>query len=207
MQCRQSIIRIEAENTSLEAQESGVKKRLRQRIKELENQYAAAMRDHQQLENSLKEERNKSQERLQNAQLGLQAIDQNQNELLKLKAALGELTSVQTQQKASLIRNQRQIDSLKQANARYAHHQRQLYGTIDSLQRSMEVLDPHAQDVSTRRRVYMKQLENLNRLERRLPLIEQELYAREKRIAQRENTSRPMTAHIACPLYWIALLN
>ncbi len=56
----------------------------------------------------------------------------------------------------------------------------------DSLEAELALIDPYTESARARRRVYQQQLANITELQRRLPKLEQALYAWEKRLEQKE---------------------
>jgi uncharacterized protein (DUF3084 family) len=77
-------------------------------------------------------------------------------------------------------------DSLKKMVGTYKQDYHQLAAVNDSLKQEIDLLNPYTESAKTRRRVYQEQVNNLAQLEKRLPIWENEIMAREKLLKQRE---------------------
>lgn len=98
------------------------------------------------------------------------------------------------------------VDSLANLYQLERTHSQQLRQVQDSLEGELALINPYTESARARRRVYQQQLANITALQRRLPKLEQALYAWEKRLEQKEkfliemeksNTYESMAARIA----------
>jgi hypothetical protein len=77
-------------------------------------------------------------------------------------------------------------DSLLNLYQRERTRSQQLREMQDSLEGELSLINPYTESARARRRVYQQQLANITELQRRLPKLEQALYAWEKRLEQKE---------------------
>jgi hypothetical protein len=159
-------------------------------LKQMEDQVAEARRQAQEASQSkavLEDQLARTREDLRATASSLsqteQSLEQTRETNQNLKVARDRYK--QEVAELSFIR-----DSLFRLYERERRRSQRLAIAQDSLEGEIALLSPYTESARTRRRVYQQQLANLTELQRRLPQLEQALYAWEKRLDQREKYLR-----------------
>lgn len=113
-------------------------------------------------------------------------LDETEFALENEKTVAQGLVVARNRYKVELEEANLTVDSLVNLYQKERTRSQKLREVQDSLEAELSLLDPYTESARARRRVYQQQLANITELQRRLPKLEQALYAWEKRLEQKE---------------------
>lgn len=156
------------------------------RIKQMEAQLSEASRTAAASEKRLEVVTGELTDTRSDLQKKAKELEETEFALENEKSVAQGLVVARNRYKVELEESEQMVDSLLALYQGERSRSQKLRQVQDSLEGELALIDPYTESARARRRVYQQQLANITELQRRLPKLEQALYAWEKRLEQKE---------------------